>query len=281
MRSLALLFLLVCSFALANAAPQSANVITNLRAHRFDEMERQLESIDKGFQAGRISEFDLLDAYKAFYQREDILSEDLRAWEHERPNSYIAHLASGTYRRKLGDFRRGEGYIQSVPPDAQRYMAVQFAEAKQELWRALELNPRSFLSMLNLMNIAQDEGDDALADKVLALSVKAYPGNLLVRARYVAHLTPRWGGSAAAMDAFIGSSPLKGPSAVTTLLEAVQCDDRGFTDWEAGRIDRALSDYRRCMALARDADPRFVAVYLVHSAAHCEATADRRNFICH
>jgi hypothetical protein len=270
------LFILGCVLGImgvARATPDSTGTLADLRAHRFDVIERRLDAIDASFKAGRVSEFDLLDAYKPFYQQDDVLSGDMAAWEREHPDSYVAHLANGTYRRKLGELRRGQGYIQQVPLESRHYMEIQFELSKRELWRTLELRPESFLALVNLMNIAEYTGDDAMADNVLALSVAAYPRNLLIRARYLAHLTPRWGGSAAEMDTFIEKSRASGvPGDVMRLLEAVRCDDEGFSAWEAHRFDHALTDYRRCMTLASGADPRFTSVYLLHSSAHCEDT---------
>lgn len=89
------------------------------------------------------------------------------------------------------------------------------------------------------------------------------------------HLTPRWGGSAAAMDDFLASSRASGVhSDVMRLLEAIRYDDDGFSEWEAGRLERALDDYRRCIVLAHTADVRFIASYLPHSSAHCNETGN-------
>lgn len=167
------IFVFLCLFGIleiANAAPDTAGTLEDLHAHRFDAMEQRFEAIDESFRRGSISEFDLLDAYKPFYQRDDILSQDMTAWVRAHPKSYVAHLANGTYRRKLGEFQRGEGYNQNVPLDVQGYVTQQFKMSQRELWLALELKPESFLAMLNLLNIARYEDDDMLAKKMLALA---------------------------------------------------------------------------------------------------------------
>ena len=255
------------------AHAQGSEVIAELRTHRFEDIEHQLQAVDAAFQAGqRVSEEDLLDAYKVFYMPQDVLSEDMAAWVHAMPRSSIARLASGTYRRKLGEMRRGQGFAQSVPENDQRYMLSQFELARSDLRAALRLNPRSYLAILNLMNIAMFTSDDALADEMLALGNAAYPRNLLIRARYEAHLAPRWGGSLAAMDAFIEApSSASAPANVVQLLKAVRCNEQGFEEERGGRRDLAVATYRRCVELGRGADVRFLNGYLSNTMMHCRA----------
>ena len=100
----------------------------------------------------------------------------------------------------------------------------------------------------------------------------AYPRNLLIRARYMEHLAPRWGGSLMAMDGFIGrSSNASSPAKVVELLKAVRCNEQGFSDELAGHQDRAVATYFRCIELARGADVRFLNGYLSNTMMHCRA----------
>ncbi len=280
MRRLTLFLLLAAWLASAQAADTVSN---DLRAHHFEAIEQQFAAVEADFQAGRASEFDLTDAWKAFYPgpgRED-MGRGLAAWLRERPGSWVAAVAFGTYWRKMGEAVRGQGYGQGVAPDAQHQMLLDLELAKPQLWRALELNPRSWMAMLNLMNIAQFENDDALADKVLALSTRAYPHTLVIRARYLTHLTPRWGGSDAAMDAFMTTTRKQaGLGDVARQLDAVRCDEQGFSFESSGQIGRALETYQRCMQLARGSDPRFTGVYVLYAARHCNAGSDGISVTC-
>ncbi|HEY9027311.1 MAG TPA: DUF4034 domain-containing protein [Burkholderiaceae bacterium] len=264
---------LLLALATSASMPASAqDIVADLRAHRFDAVERPLLAAEDAFQARRISEYDLLDAYKVFYLEQDVLSEDMAAWEHAHPASWIARLASGTYHRKLGEIRRGQGYIQDVAADDRRYMLRQFDLARAELQRALELNPRSYLALLNLANVAQFVDDDALADKTLTAANQAYPGNLLIRARYLVHLTPRWGGSLPAVDAFVEDTrKAHAPPDVVRLLEATRDTEHGFADETQGRQERALESYRQAVAEAArgGVDPRFARTYLLYALRHC------------
>jgi hypothetical protein len=271
MRRLSSFIIAIAWYAAMPAAAQEA--IADLHAHRFEAVERPLQAAEEAFEAHRISELDLLDAYKVFYLEQDVLSDDLAAWERARPASWIARLASGTYHRKLGEIRRGQGYIQGVPLEDQRYMQRQFELARVELERALQMNPHAYIAMLNLLNIAQFVSDDALADRMLAAGNQARPDNLLVRGRYLVHLTPRWGGSLPAVDAFIVQTrKSQAPADVVRVLEAVGETEHGFDDESQGRRERALEAYGRAMAKAAHGgvDPRFARTYLLYALRHCD-----------
>jgi tetratricopeptide (TPR) repeat protein len=268
---------------LASASASAQDLVADLRAHRFDAVERPLQAAEDAFVANRLSEYDLLDAYKAFYVAQDVLSDDMAAWERERPNSWIARVASGTYHRKLGEIRRGQGYIQDVPPDDQQYMLRQFGLAQSELKRALQMNPHSYLAMLNLVNVAQFVSDDKLADRMLVLGNQSWPANLLIRARYLVHLAPRWGGSLRAIDAFIADTrTAHAPADVVRLLEAVGDTERGFVYETQGQPDRALEAYRRTVVAASrgGVDPRFARTYLLYALRHCDVDSAGQP-VCH
>jgi len=279
-RILALLLLLAVH-ATASAFADIAAIVADVRAHRFESVEAELGAVDQAFRSGKIAEYDLLDTYKAFYRSDDDFSVAMADWRQQRPASAIAHLASGTYMRKQGEQARGQGPFRDVSEDARQLMHRQFDAAKTELWRSWELSPGSFLVLLNLMNIAQFEKDDVLADKVLTLGIKAYPQNLLIRARYLQHLSPRWGGSMNAMDAFIDQARKSGlPANLLQLLDAIRSNEQGCLDQD-DHGDRALAAYRRALVLTRTADPRFVTVYLPHSLARCSPAATGDDFTCH
>ncbi|QSI75272.1 DUF4034 domain-containing protein [Niveibacterium microcysteis] len=249
---------------------EGVDVQEALRAKQFEAIEKVLNARESEFKQGKLGEYDILDAYKPFYQSEDVFSNELNDWIHKKPNSYIAHLARGTYYRKLGEFRRGTRYIQQTPAENVRFMHQQFEIAKTDLRKALSLNPRSFLAILNLLNIELQQGDEKESALLLREGTKLYPHTLLLRARYMVHLQPRWGGSYEAMDAFLRQSRAEGaPDPVLNLLMAIKLDDIGFTSEEHRDYDSAHDHYQRALALCRAADRRFISSYVLHAADWC------------
>src|SRR5215831_11187984 len=101
------LILLFLATSMCAHAQQSFDVVASVRKHDFGALEKHFNAIEAGFERGDVTEFALLDAYKPLYMRTDELSDDLTAWTSAYPWSYAAHLARGTYYRKLGEFNRG------------------------------------------------------------------------------------------------------------------------------------------------------------------------------
>ena len=216
--------------AIGNVCAQSARVIEWVRARDFDSLENHFGTLQSRFEKGHVGEFALLDAYKAFYMHEDELSDDLAEWVKSRPTSYVALLASGTYHRKLGEYGRGEKVLRKTEPAALAYMECMFDAASKELTRALPLAKNPYLAVLNLLNIARYSGDSESADTYLANANKLLPKNVLVRARYLDHLKPRWGGSYSAMTKFIERCRAEGVSEeAVDVFAAMIDDDKGLT----------------------------------------------------
>jgi hypothetical protein len=233
----ALVFIFFSSVATGALAVDLRQALQN---NDFSTIETQLTAAESAFEHGRLGEYDLLDLYKAFYEREDTLSTSLDRWVRDRPNSYIARLVRGTYRRKLGEFRRGTAYIGHVPQANARYMEQQFELAQTDLREALRLHPRSYIALLNLMNVAMYENDEGQAERLLTTANTLYAGNQLVRARYMVHLEPRWGGSYAQMEQFIERSRGDGvPRPILDLLSAITLCESARVPWRPVGLSQA------------------------------------------
>ena len=84
------------------------------------------------------------------------------------------------------------------------------------------------------------------------------------------------------MDAFMATTRRQfGLGEVAGRLDAVLCDEHGFAQESSGQIDRALQTYQRCIQLARGSDARFISVYVLYAARHCDADLDGGNVTCH
>jgi len=264
-----------------SASAQSSSPLEQLSAGHVDATEDMFSRLQTKFEKGLASEYELLDAYKAFYQREDRYRAQLNMWIKSYPKSASAYLARGVYYRKLGEFRRGTSYIAQVPRENLSYMTQMFSLAKIDLEAALGLNPKSYLAMLHLLNIAQFEGDDRAADKYLAAGNAVLPSNFLVRARYLIHLTPRWGGSYRRMDSFIEECQSRGVAQdKIDLLNAIKRDDQGAVAGERGSTAQAQALYKEALLLARSAGPRFRRDYLGFSAGICSEPEHRSKEYC-
>lgn len=267
-------YLLACLVAIMLAARLNAqplvDVVDLVRKHDFAALEKHFNALESNFEKNKATEYELLDAYRPFYMREDVLADELSSWAKAYPKSYPAHLARGTYYRKLGELNRGTAPSSEVSAQKFSYMDQVFAIAKPELELALRLTPKPYLAALNLLNIARYESSNKDSDRYVALSNTLLPENMLARGRYIDHLKPRWGGSYEKMEAFVARSRKEGVSAANLgLLKAMIHDDQGLSAQLAGDYDEARSQYALALTDAKNASPRLQQDYLDSSLSAC------------
>ena len=252
-----------------------------LNSGDYQALQRIFSTIESNFRKGELTEYQLLDAYKVFYQRQDVFRKQLNSWVANYPDSPIAYLARGIYFRKLGEFRRGTEYIDKVPQDNINYMNQMFRLAKKDLEKSLQLDPRSYLAVLHLLNIAQFEGNDRAAKQYLLMGDKIFPENILMRARFLIHLTPRWGGSYPEMEQFIKEERQHGlPRDEEKLLIAIELDDQGNMAQQKGDIGLAIAKYQKALTLTESASSWVRHHYLQYSLQLCSSKAFHSKSYC-
>lgn len=269
MRRLLVCFLFgVFSWSVASAS--DTDVLRAIGLRNFTALEKYFADIDSRFERHELAERDLVDAYRPFYQGQEPMRRLLTSWIEKKPSSYAAYLARGIYFRKLGQFKRGTGYISEVPPENLEYMDKMYELAKSDLLMAQRLRPSSYLAALHLLNIAQSDGDQVAARRNLELANKAFPENFMARARYLSGLEPRWGGSHAMMNSFIREVESGGaPEQHVRWLRAIELDDRGSISLDQGHPVEAREHFVEALRLSDDADERFHADYVRYSVHYC------------
>jgi tetratricopeptide (TPR) repeat protein len=270
MRILAAVVVLVTLFATPCVAQVPRSAIDQLRNGSPQAAERAFSALQTSFENGRVTEYQLLDAYKHFYREDAALASGLDEWIRVFPQSPSAYLARGVYFRKRGEQRRGTNYIEKTPSADLAYMMSMFRKAKPDLAKSLQLNGNSYIAELHVLNIAMHEGDVLGARKALENATRILPSNILARARYTASLQPRWGGSYAQMDAFIARCRSEGvPEGTVALLESIKFEDLGSRAEEKGRLDDARAYFERALPLSRAGGPRFRDAYLYNALRFC------------
>jgi tetratricopeptide (TPR) repeat protein len=271
LKILATIFLALAACTCVHAQ-QSIDVLALVHQRDFGSLEKHFNAIEAGFELGEITEFALLDAYKPLYLRNDVLSDDLAAWTSKYPKSYVAHLARGTYYRKLGELNRGTKSSREVPQSTMSYMEQVFDISDRELTTSLPLTKNPYLAVLNLLNIARYRSDAQASDRYLDEGNKLLPSNMLVRTRYLDHLKPRWGGSYLAMSAFVARCKNAGLNETDLdFLSAMINDDKGLTALEQGNVQEAAEMYKIALTNAEHSSSRLKSDYLDHSVNACRA----------
>lgn len=264
--------LLLSAILLPSAQAGSTDVIAKLRAHEFSELERHYEEVESRFERRELSERDLIGAYYPFYRKEDTLSDDFAAWIEQRPDSALARLSRGIYFRKLGEFRRGRGYAHQTRAADLEYMTQMHARAKQDLIAALRQHPRSYVTVVHLLNIAQFELDREGARAYLDAANSLLPDNLFARARYLISLAPKWNGSHEQMDAFVREAKASGVTMqLGRWLEAIVSEDRADVAFYQGDDAAAAAHAAEALRLAEDAGEAFQSDFLSFSVWYKKA----------
>ena len=201
-----------------------------LQEREFEALESATRQVQKRFENGTLSEIQLRNIYRQFYNLDEPTLARVEAWKNAIPRSYAAHLILGVhFKRKAGDVRGGK-YIIQTPPDKIQSMQ-QFNEiAFSELNHSLDLADKPFLSVFQLLEISKTRGDKELSRGLVIAANKMLPSNTLARNRFMMSLTPRWGGSYEEMKQFITQSKTEevSPSGISQ-LEAIMYDDMAMT----------------------------------------------------
>lgn len=263
--------LLVCAYlSLCVKVVLASDVIMFLKNHNFKALESHYSNIQGKFEQGLIDEFALLDAYKPFYLRKDVLSNELSLWVIAYPKSYYAHLAKGTYYRKLGEYHRGTDYFNNVPNSAITYMENAFNKSEKELKKAIWFSDNPYLAILNLLNIARYRGDNKAASLYLEMGNRYLNDNILIRARYLDHLKPRWGGTYDQMEDFLSRCEKEAVnSEVIGLLSSFISNDKGISARERGRNREAANHFKQALIKAKRSSSGLKLKYISSSVMAC------------
>lgn len=113
-------------------------------------------------------------------------------------------------------------------------------------------------------------GDDLKAFRYLNVGNEILPSNLLIRARYLISLTPKWGGSWKEMEVFIGQQKANGASADRVeQLRSIMANEMGRVAQEAGEEAAARQAYTRALELSKSGGAWFRNYYLKASLQIC------------
>ncbi len=235
-----------------------------LKAQEFETLESATRQVQERFENGTLSEIQLRNIYRQFYDLDEETFAKVEEWEKTIPRSYAAHLIRGVhFKRKAADARGGK-YISQTPPDKIQRMQQLDEIAFTELSNSLDLTEKPFLSVFQLLEISKSRGDKELSRGLVIAANKMLPSNTLARGRYMASLKPRWGGSYEEMEQFIAQSKKEEVSLIgLSQLEAIMYDDMGMTYWEQGDMQNARKYFLHALELAHSIGGDFRKDWLV------------------
>jgi tetratricopeptide (TPR) repeat protein len=179
-----------------------AELIQELRDRKFQVLDTQLNSYQKGFEENVLEELNLQIAFDAFSFTDPALRPLLDEWVKNEPNSYPAHLARAQHLLALGWQARGTRFVDKTPEQQLGEMKSLHEESVKEAVAAIKLNPKSSIAYGLIIDAAKGVGDGDTLNRAYTAGIKSVPLSLTLRVYVMDALEPRWGGSYDAMAKF-------------------------------------------------------------------------------
>lgn len=257
-----------------------------LLAGHYAELEQRLGALQRGYESGAHSDWPLLDALSAFASTNPQFAARLEAWVGGAPDSALARTAHAIHLVNLGWTARGVRYANKTSDEQFARMAAFFERARAELREALARAPA--LSVASALELGMAKADMGMAQrrKLVRAALQRSPRSFAVRYHHLFGLQPRWGGSPEEMQAFVNETraAVRANPALTPLAGfghyaqgvdlfsqesyqdaerrhtqalaegefALYYSGRGRAREKLGRLDEALADFNRALALEPD-----------------------------
>src|SRR5579862_2067784 len=216
-------------------------IIQELRDRKFQALDAQLNSYQKGFEENALEEGNLALAFDAFSFTDTSLSSILNEWVKSEPDSYPARLAHAKYLLALGWQARGDQDSDKTSDRQFSEMKRLFGESANEAVAAIKLNPKASIAYAAIIEAAKGVSDRKTMDEVYAAGIRNVPLSLSIRTAVMSALKPRWGGSYEEMSKFAENAQKY--IAQNPRLESL----KGFADVD--KADIALGDGDRNKAI--------------------------------
>lgn len=220
--------------------PDPVALRARLASRDYDTLERTYAAYADTALGDARYERHLAEAVDAFWVADSGIGADVDRWVAARPTSSAARIARAGHRLSLGWAARGQRWSRETPDSSFAEMRKYFSGAVQDLKAALQRDPRSLLAYQLLISVARSQGDTTQARQFLDRSIEILPTTELNRIEFMLVLSPRWGGSYAAMEAFADACDSVTPTnprltAVRGLIAYSQAQEL----MDAGKLDEA------------------------------------------
>jgi tetratricopeptide (TPR) repeat protein len=223
------------------------SILDDLKSGRFDIVDSLLVRKQRLFEQNyRYEDY----VYRAFHRLavpDSSLEPLFSRWIELKPSSFAARQARAEYYHGLGWACRGTRWASETSAEQFAGMESFFKRAEEDARDALEIEPRLLVAYEMLLDIARTRGETYSASLIMDHAVKLCPYSYRIRYWFMMNLTPRWGGTHEAMEAFARES--QGLADVNPRMRAL----RAFAPWDKGRIAVADSEYDAAGEFYREA----------------------------
>jgi tetratricopeptide (TPR) repeat protein len=220
---------------------------------KLTELTHYAEEYQRAFEADFHAEYYVRALADAFESAEPDLAPALDAWVQATPQSFAPYLARGSHRLDAGYAARGGAFAKETDATNFAAMRQQFALARADFQRALELSPRLVVAFRQLIRISFIGSSRADVDTYAHQAFAVCPACMQPRAAQQYALTPRWGGSYRAMKAAADAAPVA-ENPLLRLLPGYAELDRAELFARDKQLERALEHVGRALALGETLD---------------------------
>ena len=180
--------------------PKRSHLVVLLKGGQYAELDEILTSLQERYEAGRLHEWHVTSAFKAFERADPDMDEPLKVWRETYPDSFAPHLAIGLYALKQAWAIRGEKVVALTNPEQFKAMQRFLDESKPALGEAVRINPKLPIAWGALVSTAMTVGNRHDVAEVYNAAREQIPDSSLLYRRYHYALSPKWGGSALAQS---------------------------------------------------------------------------------
>lgn len=217
-------------------------ILAKLKQKDFTGLELEFEQYHQAYQKNPIAELNEKVAYDSFATDDPVIGDLVGEWVNERPNSYAAHLAMGSYFSWRGWYSRGPSVASQTAETRFDAMRRFFSQSEDDIKTAIKLKPDLSIGYALLIG----EARAAHRERLKTLEVEAFravPPSFVVREQTMISLYPRWGGDHESMGALATESQ--------TLVKENPCMQwlLGFMDLDKGQTLNLHEKYEESIAV--------------------------------
>lgn len=203
------------------------SILARLRHKQFAELDSEFERYHADFERNAAKELNEKLAFDSFATDDESVRDLIAEWIKQRPGSYVAQMAMGSYWSWRGWHTRGPAVASQTPEKQFELMREYFGESVANINAALKIRPDLTTAYAVLIGEARGEADRARVRALKAQALGRAPASFLVREQVIESLYPRWGGSREEMAEFADESQglVKENPCLRWLLGFVELDE--------------------------------------------------------
>ncbi|MBL4711807.1 MAG: tetratricopeptide repeat protein [Gammaproteobacteria bacterium] len=174
-----------------------------LKKKEFNALNEAIAQLDAAYKSNKLSEDTYFTAFDAFNIKNEKLSSTFDLWVSSTPKAYQPYLARGIFQYHIGWLHRGGDWSSETKDEKKLQLSKYLSKTSDDILKSLNIKDDSMISYYYLMRVATTRGQQDESEQLLRKTLKINASSYRIRAEFLRSLTPRWGGSFEAMQAYL------------------------------------------------------------------------------